>query len=900
MTTNEIRKTWLDFFKSHNHLELPSKSLIPVNDPSLLWVNSGIATLKRYFSGIENPPSPRLVNSQRAIRTNDIMNVGITARHHTFFEMLGNFAIGDYFKEEAIKLAHELLTKHFLVNLNLIYITVYQDDDDTYNAWIKLGINKSHIVRGNKERNFWDVGQGPCGPCTEIFYDRGSQYDPTNIGTELFLKDIENDRYVEIWNIVFSQFNNDGKGNYTELSRKNIDTGAGLERIASISQQVPTDFDTDAFKPIIDAISSLTTKRYDMNSYFSKDVEQLIINRDYKIIADHIKACVFAIADGAVPSNKERGSVLRRLIRRAMISARRLQIKKSFISPVCIGVITATDEYYPYLKQSQERIVDVLTKEEELFKLTLENGFKLFDEIISKNDLHIDNVFKLVDTYGFPFEIIAELAKERGVVIDEATYEKKLQTHREVSRANLDVKGMVSQKEGLINFTTPSTFDYSKLTTKSKIIGLFNNDFKNVKTLDELGWIVFDNTVFYATSGGQQHDSGYIKSGNIKLDIIDVIKGPNGQHFHKIKPTRTLSVGDEYELCIDSDVRLKTSRNHSVEHLIQQALQTVIDKSIRQEGAFKSAEKVTFDFQYHNKLTNEQIIKVQNEVNKYIAQAHPVKTCMMDLEEAKQNGAIAWFDDVYRKIKGKLRVVFMGDVSKEICGGTHVANTKDIEQFFIVSLENKGGGAWRIEGLTSKDTVDNYLSNQVAIIQNDINKMNDDVNKANVLTNEFIALVKETDYDVAPNNLIKLREHLNRIQTLYHALMLKAHKDSSSNEIKTIKNFKKEVSNSKKVFHFVYQGKNIKTINQALTELINEDSEHAYVMFNLNEEQTKMQYIVIANKNYVEQHHFDANGVVKSLNQLSSGAGGGRKEFAQGGTTNTSKLDDLIQHIKSL
>jgi alanyl-tRNA synthetase len=500
---------------------------------------------------------------------------------------------------------------------------------------------------------------------------------------------------VEIWNIVFSQFNNDGNGNYNELARKNIDTGAGLERLAAISQQVPTDFDADGFLPIITAISQLTTYKYDQNAYFSQDAKQLLINRDFKIIADHVKACTFAIADGAIPSNKERGSVLRRLIRRAMISARRLEIKQNFTMDVVSGVIKAMVSYYPYLKQHQPRISEILNKEEMLFNQTLERGFKLFDEVVSQKQLHIDNVFKLVDTYGFPFEIIAELAKERGLEISEAAYQKKLAEHQNISRANTDVKGLLTQNEHLLNFRETSTFDYEKLVDSAKIIALFDEKFKPITELRGVGWIVFDHTVFYATSGGQEHDRGYIQLHNQKYQVIDVIKGPNGQHFHKVSLHKdvVLAIGDACELHVDSQIRKLTSANHSVEHLIQHALRTIIDKSIRQEGAFKSANKVTFDYHYPHKLSDEQIIKVQDEVNKYIQQNLPVQTKLMHLDEAKQDGAIAWFDDVYRKIKGKLRVVCVGDVSKEICGGTHVANTTDIEQFLIVQIESKGGGS---------------------------------------------------------------------------------------------------------------------------------------------------------------------------------------------------------------
>lgn len=899
MTTDQIRQTWLDFFKSHDHLMLPSKSLIPINDPSLLWINSGVATLKKYFSGIENPPSQRLVNSQRAIRTNDIINVGVTARHHTFFEMLGSFSIGDYFKKEAIDMAYQLLTKHFDVDKDLLFITVYQDDEEAYKHWINNGIDKSHIIKGDRDRNFWDVGQGPCGPCTEIFYDRGSKYDFENIGIKLFHDDLENDRYVEIWNIVFSQFNNDGKGNYTELTRKNIDTGAGLERIASISQNVPTDFDTDSFMPIVNIIGTLTGKKYHTDAYFKKDLEHTSINHDYKVIADHIKACVFAIADGAMPSNKDRGSILRRLIRRAMVCARRLDIKTSFTAPVAISVVDVMQNYYPYLKNEIQRVTDVLASEEKLFNITLDHGFKLFEETVKTKKLDIETVFQMVDTYGFPFEIIVELARERRIEINEDEFNKRFEKHQTISRSNHEVKGMASQNDNLLNFTIPSTYEYFKTSLQNaEVIGCFDENFKPVNSFNGKGWIVFNKTVFYATSGGQIHDSGYAEFKHKRATIIDAIKGPNGQHFHLFDTNGgEITIGEKGNLYVDQEARLNSARNHSVEHLIQHALQTVIDSTIRQEGAFKSPEKVTFDYQYRSKLTTEQIIKVQDEVNKYIHQELPVDTKLLHLEDAKKEGAIAWFDDVYSKIKGKLRVVCMGNVSKEICGGNHVSNTKDIEQFMIVSVENKGGGAWRIEGLTSNNTINKYLNTQIGAIQLQINKMCKDIEQAKISSQEFDALIKETNYETSSKNLLKLHKHLNDVQVLWQQLMLVVNKQQSGNEIKTIKQLEKHLSSSKQLCYFTYSGENNKVINQALTELANADSEHAFVL--INQTLNKIQYIAIASKDYVNKTSFNANTLIKDLNQLTKGSGGGRNEFAQGGTADTNAIEQIINYIKS-
>ncbi|MGL4616654.1 MAG: alanine--tRNA ligase, partial [Mycoplasmoidaceae bacterium] len=543
LKVNQIRKEWLSYFKSKKHYILESQSLVPINDNSLLLINSGIATLKNYFSGVDSPISNRLANSQKCIRTNDIENVGLTSRHHTLFEMLGNFSIGDYFKEEAIEFGFEFLTKKLEIPKSKLYITVYKDDEEAYNKWVKLGISKKNIIKCGKDRNFWDIGSGPCGPCTEIYFDRGLKYDPKKMGIKLFEKDIENDRYVEIWNIVFSEFNNDGKGKLTPLARKNIDTGAGLERLASILQEVPTDFDIDSFESIINTISKKTEDKYDSKSYFSKSKKLKNINKNYIVIADHLKAATFMIADGIIPGSKDREYILRRLIRRAVVSLKVLSIRENIFDDIVKNVIKSMKIYYPYLLEKKELIIQVLIKEYNAFEETINNCKNLFIKAASTGKIDGKTLFNLVDTYGFPFEIIKEIENDKELKIltsifdvkkseiikdkkhiefDFEGFNKSFDKHRKISKSTKKDTRLNIQNTELINLKVKSEFVYNSYYMKSKIVELFDSNFKKVKELvNEDGYIVFDKTCFYATSGGQLHDTGKIE----EFEIVEVIKG---------------------------------------------------------------------------------------------------------------------------------------------------------------------------------------------------------------------------------------------------------------------------------------------------------------------------------------------------------------------------------------
>lgn len=897
LSTDEIRKIWIDFFESKNHLFVPPKSLIPVNDPSLLWINSGVATLKDYFSGKKNPPSNRIVNVQKAIRTNDILNVGVTARHHTFFEMLGNFSIGDYFKEEAIEFGFELLTKKFEIPLDRLYFTVFKDDTVAYNKWVSLGVNPNRIIKGDRDRNFWDVGQGPCGPCTEIHFDRGEKYDPNKIGEKLIFEDIENDRYVEIWNIVFSQFNNDGKNNYTELARKNIDTGAGLERLACIFQDVPTNYDADNFQFIIKELEKLSPKKYDMNAYFFNDLIQKQINHDYIVIVDHIKANVFAISDGAIPSNKERGSVLRKLIRRAMVCARRLEINQEFIGIVVKGVIKVMKSFYPDIEKNQEHIIKVLTDEERLFNKTLDNGFNLFKKALNENKLNSEVAFKLTETYGFPYEIIEELITSHGLKIDQQDYQNRVKHHQEISKSKKDIKGMMSQNATLLNFKEKSFFDYDQYEIKgAKIIGLFDKDFKQVESLNTNGWVVFDKTVFYATSGGQTHDVGKITINNNSIQVDDVIKGPNAQHFHHIINNTLIKLNDSADLIIDVHNRQLATRNHSTEHILHKTLREVVSYNVKQEGAFKSPEKLTFDFACDHHLSEQELLKIENRVNEYIKSAKDVHVDIMSIEQARQAGAVGHFENVYKKVGNNLRVVKMDGITSDICGGTHVHNTREIEQFMITKFYTVGGGLYRIEAITSYETINKHVEQAIASIKQKIDLMNDFITKNNILNNEYKELLSTISYKTDLDNYHSLTNKFKQLSAIYEKLMLSFNKASAKNLISDIKQSYLSLDKTSKYLVNVFQQVDAKTLASALTELANQDKEHIYI--GINKISSKLQYVLMANKEYCAKNNFSCNALIKQINEISKGSGGGRDNFAQGGTTNIDTLEQIKNFLK--
>lgn len=912
ITTNEIRRKWLDFFVNKNHLEIESKSLIPINDNSLLWINSGVATLKKFFSGVENPPSNKLVNSQRCIRTNDIENVGLTSRHHTFFEMLGNFSIGDYFRKEAIEFAAEFLLKNLNIDSQKLYVTVYENDEESYNLWIKNGILKNHIIKCDKSRNFWEIGAGPCGPCTEIYYDRGTKYDPDNIGEKLFFEDIENDRYIEIWNIVFSEFNNDGKNNYTKLARQNIDTGAGLERLACILQEVNTNYDTDGFvKPRI-ILEQYSTHKYDDNLYFekNKDETKTFINKSFVVIIDHIKACLFAISDGALPSNKDRGYILRKLLRRAFFHMDFLRIEKKALNALVDKLIEINHEYYPYLKESQSLVIETLEKEYISYKTAIKNSLKFLEELLVNNQFNEQNLFKLVDTFGFPIEIINELELSKNnqlkimmleclndskksinlneLNIDFEKFNKHFDEHRKISKGNKEIVGMQKQNAALLQLEIDSIFDYEKESfDDSKVIKLFDENFNEVNELNQQnGFFVLDKTCMYATSGGQVNDIGFING----FIVDDVFKNANGINIHHVVDA-TLKNNEIVKISHDVKRRNMLRAHHSSEHLLHSALKNEISDSIKQEGALKSPDKFTFDFYYPKKLTFDQIIKIENNVKKVIDSAYESKTILCTLKQAQDIGALAYFEDVYKKIKGLLRVVQLSDKSIEICGGTHVKNTKDIYDFKIINLVSKGSGSWRIEAISGKDNIDKFNST----IYLDAVKMFDNLKKELLNSNELDEQISQIlNKDIKKIHYLELKNDLDILKNTVAIFRSKNQKNLMQQEANKLKN--SIISNSNKLCDgpIFLDEIDRKLLTVTLTNVINESNNKLFFVFNNVE--SIYQYIICGNEKLCNDMKMNLNIVAKTFNNEFGGKGGGRNNFVQGSlkTLDKQKVNEII------
>ncbi|HFR3538930.1 TPA: alanine--tRNA ligase [Streptococcus suis] len=702
LSSAQIRQMWLDFWKSKGHSVEPSANLVPVNDPTLLWINSGVATLKKYFDGSVIPENPRITNAQKSIRTNDIENVGKTARHHTMFEMLGNFSIGDYFRDEAIEWGYELLTspEWFAFPKDKLYMTYYPDDKDSYNRWIALGVDPSHLIP--LEDNFWEIGAGPSGPDTEIFFDRGADFDPENIGIRLLEEDIENDRYIEIWNIVLSQFNADPavpRSEYKELPNKNIDTGAGLERLAAIFQGAKTNFETDLFLPIIREVEKISGKTYDPDGD----------NMSFKVIADHIRALSFAIGDGALPGNEGRGYVLRRLLRRAVMHGRRLGITEPFLYKLVETVGNIMESYYPEVLEKRDFIEKIVKREEETFARTIDAGSGHLEELLAdlkaagKDTLEGKDIFKLYDTYGFPVELTEELAEDAGYKIDHEGFKAAMKEQQDRARAAV-VKGgsMGMQNETLAGITESSTFVYGQTSLDAKLAVIITDNERTEAVSEGRALLVFDQTPFYAEMGGQVADHGFVKNaaGDIVATVIDVQKAPNGQPLHTVELSASISVGQTYTLEIETKRRKGVEKNHTATHLLHAALHNIIGEHATQAGSLNEKDFLRFDFTHFEAVTAEELRRIEEEVNEQIWNAIPVVTVETDIDTAKEMGAMALFGEKYGK---EVRVVTIGDYSVELCGGTHVGNTAEIGLFKIVKEEGIGSGTRRILAVTGKE-----------------------------------------------------------------------------------------------------------------------------------------------------------------------------------------------------
>ncbi len=723
LTGNQVRRKFLDFFVSKGHMIEPGVSLVPINDPTLLWINAGVAGLKKYFDGREKPRCNRITNAQKCIRTNDIENVGKTARHHTFFEMLGNFSIGDYFKEDALKFAYEFLTSPEWIGFDpkRLYVTIYPDDTEAYRIWTEeIGFDPTHILKSPD--NYWQIGEGPCGPDSEIYYDRGEKYDPKHLGEKAFFEELENDRYIEVWNVVFSQYDaKEGvdRKDFKELPQKNIDTGMGLERLTALIQDGETNFDTDLFLPYINETEKYASRKY------AED------KMAYRVIADHIRTCVFALSDGATFSNEGRGYVLRRVLRRAMRYGRNIGIEKPFLYELVDSVCENMKDYYPYLMDKKEFIKKLILKEEQSFLLTLSNGEKLLSDELKKASegvLSGEVIFKLYDTYGFPKEMTVESAEEKGLKCDMEGFDRCMNRQREMARNARDVEeSMHNQSQDLLEFTDPFEFTgYEKNEDDATVNGLFISG-NRVEEIDNEGEVSFDHSCFYAESGGQIADSGIISNNNFEADVIDVKKAPNGQYLHHIKVRKgVLKKGDVLSLRINALNRMKIRANHSSVHLLQAALIKVLGSHIAQAGSYVCKDYARFDFTHYEKVSREQLNEVEALVNSYIAAQLPITTQILSIEDAKKTGAIALFDEKYGD---NVRVVSMGAVSKEFCGGTHASNTADLCVFKINYEESIGSGIRRIECCTKQKAYEGFKNyeNQLTDIMDSLKLKNFDM-----------------------------------------------------------------------------------------------------------------------------------------------------------------------------
>ena len=867
LSGNEIRRMFLKYFEERGHMIEPGASLVPHNDPTLLWINAGVAALKKYFDGTEKPKNKRITNAQKCIRTNDIENVGKTARHHTFFEMLGNFSIGDYFKKEAIPFAWHFLTDEEWMGFDKerFYITVYVDDQEAYDIWTNVcGVDPSHILR--TPNNYWEIGTGPCGPDTEIFYDRGEDFDPNHIGEKLFFEELENDRYIEVWNVVFSQYNSEEcveRKDYKELPQKNIDTGMGLERLTCIVQGGETNFDTDLFLPVIREVEKMTDKKYEGSNKMA-----------YRVIADHIRTITFALADGANFSNEGRGYILRRVLRRAVRYGKNLDIKNAYMYKLVPVVAENMKDYYPYLEEKVPYIQKLVKAEEERFQTTLNEGEKILNDVLENSTgkvLDGEVVFKLYDTYGFPLELTKEIAEDRGFSIDQEGFDREMAKQRQRARdARSDDQSMGAQAEDLMNFTEPSAFlGYEVMENDGKVIGLFENGVQVDEISDE-GEIIFDQTCFYAESGGQIYDTGRIYNNDTELEVVKVLKAPLKQPLHYVKVNKgSVKVGDEFHLVINKEDRRKIKANHSSLHLLQAALREVIGDHVHQAGSFVGPDYGRFDFTHYEKVTDEQLKEIEAIVNRNIAEGYNVVTEVMDIEEAKKTGAMALFDEKYEDM---VRVVTMGDASKEFCGGTHVSNTSEIGIFKIVSEESIGSGIRRITSKTSFAAYEEFLAQQQEL---------EEMAKALKLTS--ISTVKGK-----VNQLISENAELSRNLSQLKGQLSSAKSAEMAREAENI--------NGLNVL--------IKKVNaeagevKSLAETLNSKLENGAVLLAAVED-GKVVFAAACSPAAISKG-ITASNLVKTAAVECGGNGGGRPDLASAGGRDASKVDSAFTKVRSL
>ena len=870
LSSAEVRQMFLDFFQSKGHSIEPSASLVPVNDPTLLWINSGVATLKKYFDGTVVPENPRITNAQKSIRTNDIENVGKTARHHTMFEMLGNFSIGDYFKNEAIHWAWEFLTspEWMAFDPEKLYVTVYPKDTEAKRIWREeIGLTPEHIVE--IEDNFWDIGAGPCGPDSEIFYDRGPEFNDVAEDDPENYPGGENERYLEIWNLVFSEFNHQADGTYEPLPHKNIDTGMGLERMVSIIQNAPTNFETDLFMPIIEAVQELSG-----NFAYG---ESKATDISFKVIADHIRALSFAIGDGALPSNEGRGYVLRRLLRRAVMHGKKLGIDSAFLYKLVPIVGKIMESYYPEVLAQQAFIEKVIRNEEERFHETINEGLEILNQVIAKvkadgqETLAGADIFKLYDTYGFPVELTEEVAQDEGLKVDHAGFEKEMDAQRARARSARSTElSMGVQSALLTDIKVESRFvGYESLEVNSELLVIIQEEqLLDTVTTGEAK-LIFKETPFYAEMGGQVADTGTVvdQSGVIVAEITDVKKAPNGQFLHTAKVTGNLTEGASYFLQVDQHRRNKIIKNHTATHLLHKALKEVLGSHANQAGSLVAPGHLRFDFSHFGQVTADELSQMEQIVNQKIWEALPVVTIETDIDTAKGMGAMALFGEKYGH---DVRVVNVADWSIELCGGTHVANTEDIGIFKIVSDSGIGAGVRRIEAVTSQEAY--------ALLH-----------EGEAQLKAIAGIVKSAQIKDVVSKTEQLQQQLRDLQKENQALASKLANQQAGDVFKDVK----EVNG----IRFIAAKVTVKDMNQ-LRQLADQwkqkELSDVLVLATANDGKVNLLAAMTPQAN---EKGLKAGDLIKHIAPKVGGGGGGRPDMAQAGGKQPEGIDAALTEV---
>jgi alanyl-tRNA synthetase len=861
---NQLRKMFLEFFESKGHLAMKSFSLVPHNDKSLLLINSGMAPLKPYFTGAEIPPRRRVTTCQKCIRTGDIENVGKTARHGTFFEMLGNFSFGDYFKKEAIRWSWEFLTEVVGLDADRLYPSIYLDDEEAFEIWNKdIGIAPERIFRFGKEDNFWEHGAGPCGPCSEIYYDRGEKYGCGKPGCTV---GCECDRYMEVWNNVFTQFNNDGEGHYEELEQKNIDTGMGLERLAVVVQDVDSLFDVDTICALRNLVCEMAGRKY-----HESEKDDISI----RLITDHIRSATFMISDGIMPTNEGRGYVLRRLIRRAARHGRLLGIQGIFLAKLSEEVIAGSKDGYPELEEKKDFIFNVLTNEENQFNKTIDQGLRILAEMeedmkkAGSATLSGDHAFKLYDTYGFPLDLTKEILEEKGYGVDEEGFKNAMEEQRTKAREAREVSNYMGADATVYDSIDPSIttefVGYDHLTYTSKVTVLTTEEeITQALTDGQKGTVFVEATPFYATMGGQEGDSGVIRTEGGEFAVEETIKLRGGKYGHVgHMVSGMIKDGDTAELVVCSTARRDTEKNHSATHLLQKALKTVLGAHVEQKGSLVTPDRLRFDFAHFQAMTQEELQKVETLVNEEIQAALPVNTQIMGIDEAKKTGAMALFGEKYGD---EVRVVSMGDFSIELCGGTHVDNTSRIGLFKIVSESGIAAGVRRIEALTGNGVLAYYKN------------LEDTLNEAAKLVKASPAELKE--------KLTHLNAELKALHSENESLKSKLAQDSLGDVMDQVKEVKGVKLLAAQVTDVDMNG--LRDLGDQLKEKLGEGVVLLASVIN-----GKVSLLAMATQGAMDRGAHAGN-LIKAAAAIVGGGGGGRPNMAQAGGKNPEKIPEAV------